>query len=253
MNELGHYTSTEVAESREYVLSTKRIFQIVWKRLWVVALVTTIIVGTAVGYSLGKTDQYVASVKILVGQDRGISATPQEADGLKTVTETIAEAVSNRPMAEAVIRQLDLQVTSEHLLASLSAEQIPDTQFVQVYYRDTDPEKAAQVVNAVGHVFSEEVSQMSPEAGDITVTVWDEAVVPQTPVSPNPLRNGLLALMLGGTLGLGVAFLLEYLDDSWRSPEETEWISGVPTFGVIPQFSDIRDMKGKSKGDQNAF
>jgi capsular polysaccharide biosynthesis protein len=42
--------------------------------------------------------------------------------------------------------------------------------------------------------------------------------------------------MLGGILGLGLAFLLENLDDSWRSPEEVELVSGVPTFGVIPVY-----------------
>jgi capsular polysaccharide biosynthesis protein len=46
----------------------------------------------------------------------------------------------------------------------------------------------------------------------------------------------LLALVAGGALGVALAFLLEYLDDSWGSPEEAEQISGVPTFGVIPTF-----------------
>jgi capsular exopolysaccharide synthesis family protein len=36
-------------------------------------------------------------------------------------------------------------------------------------------------------------------------------------------------------LGIGLAFIMEYLDDSWRSPDEVERISGVPAFGVIPK------------------
>ena len=61
-------------------------------------------------------------------------------------------------------------------------------------------------------------------------------MVPQSPVSPDPVRNLLLALVAGVMLGVALAFLLEYMDDSWRSPEEAEQISGVPTFGVIPAF-----------------
>jgi capsular polysaccharide biosynthesis protein len=42
--------------------------------------------------------------------------------------------------------------------------------------------------------------------------------------------------LLGSLLGVGLAFLLEYVDDSWTSPDEVEEVSGVPTFGVIPAF-----------------
>jgi capsular polysaccharide biosynthesis protein len=62
-------------------------------------------------------------------------------------------------------------------------------------------------------------------------------------VSPKPLRNGLLALVLGLMLGTGMAFLLEYLDHSWRSPEEAEQITGVPTVGIIPEFKILEDNK----------
>jgi hypothetical protein len=48
-------------------------------------------------------------------------------------------------------------------------------------------------------------------------------------------------------LGIGLAFLLEYWDDDWRSPEEVEQISGVPTFGVIPLFEIL---KGEAANDK---
>ncbi len=63
-------------------------------------------------------------------------------------------------------------------------------------------------------------------------------------MSPNPLRDGLLALILGAMLGVGLAFLLEQLDDRWRSPEEVERICGVPAFGVIPEFKASKITKG---------
>ncbi len=64
-------------------------------------------------------------------------------------------------------------------------------------------------------------------------------------MSPNPVRNGLLALAIGLMFGVGLAFLLEYLDDSWQSPEEVEQVSGVPTFGIISEF---KMPKGQKKG-----
>jgi capsular polysaccharide biosynthesis protein len=238
----------KAAEDEEYVLSVKHLFQIVRRRLWVVALVILSLVGAAVGLSLVQTPQYVASVTVLVGQDQGISETPGDAAALQDLTQTMAQAVASRRVAEGVIQRLDLPDSPETVLGNLGTEQIPDTQFVQVSYQDPNPEKAARVANAIGHVFSDQLSEVSPNDSAITATVWDEAVAPDTPTSPDPVRNGILSLLLGGVLGLGLVFLLEYLDDSWRSPEETERVSGVPTFGVIPQFKDVK-AKGKKGQD----
>jgi capsular exopolysaccharide synthesis family protein len=144
--------------------------------------------------------------------------------------------VSSRPVAEAVIRQQNLRMTTEDFLENyLIVEQEPNTQWIQVSYRDSSPERAQRVANAVGDVFSKQVSEVSPNANAITATVWEHAAVPDEPVTPNPVRNSLLALALGLVLGVVLAFLLEYLDDSWNSPEEMEQVSGVPTFGIIPE------------------
>jgi capsular polysaccharide biosynthesis protein len=63
------------------------------------------------------------------------------------------------------------------------------------------------------------------------------------------MRDGFLALVLGGMLGAGLAFLLEYLDDRWRSPEEAEQVSGVPTLGQIPRFEVSEGKRRAKKGD----
>jgi capsular polysaccharide biosynthesis protein len=85
-------------------------------------------------------------------------------------------------------------------------------------------------------VFAQQVSEVSPSASAITATVWERSPVPEESVSSTLLRNALAALAVGLMLGIGLAFLLEYLDDSWRSPEELEQVTGVPTFAVVPLF-----------------
>ncbi len=224
----------------EYVLALKDVVRILWKRLWLISLVAAVLTGAVVGISLLLTPTYEASIKILVGQEREAlnnPSTPREnVWGPEQLTQTMVEGVNSRPIAEAVIQQLDLRMTPEELLGRLSAEQITKTQFITVSYRDSSPERAQQVANAIGDVFPEQVSQVNPSGLDIYATAWERAEKPGGPVSPQPLRNGLLALVLGLMLGAGLAFLLEYLDDSWHSPEEVEQISGVPTFGVIPEF-----------------
>jgi capsular polysaccharide biosynthesis protein len=240
LNGKGHATqmSIESVEDEDTVY-VEDFLRVIWRRLWVIALMAILFTGAAVGFSITKTPVYEASIKILVGQEQS-SAGPvnleNDVQGLQQFTQTVAEIVPTRPVAEEVIRRLNLWTTPKEFLRNMSAERVTETQVVEVSYKDTDPERAQEVVNTIGEVFSEQVAEVSPSANAITATVWERAAVPDSPVSTNPLRNALLGLLLGGMLGLGLAFLLEYLDDSWRSPEEVEQVSGVPTFGAIRTF-----------------
>ncbi len=66
-------------------------------------------------------------------------------------------------------------------------------------------------------------------------TLIDEARTAGAPFEPRPRRTIALAAMLGLLIGLGVAFLLEYLDTSIRDEEELSAISGLPTLATIPE------------------
>ncbi len=216
--------------------------------MWVVLLVAVVLTSAAVGVSLGQTPEYEASIKILVGQKQGsevAGSLGSDVQGLQQLALTMADLINTRPVAEAVIRQLDLRMSTEDLLENLSVEQVSNTQSIQVSYRDTSPTRVRDIANAIGATFSDRISEVSPSANAITATVWEPAVTPEEPVSPNPVRDGVLALLVGLMFGVGLAFLLENLDDSWQSPEEVEQVSGVPTFGIISEFEVP---KGQKKG-----
>lgn len=68
------------------------------------------------------------------------------------------------------------------------------------------------------------------------ISIVDPAEIPLSPVSPNIVLNTLLAMVLGLTLSVGAAFLLEYLDDTIRSPEEVRALTGAPTLAAIGKF-----------------
>jgi succinoglycan biosynthesis transport protein ExoP len=65
----------------------------------------------------------------------------------------------------------------------------------------------------------------------------DPAVPPEIPIQPKPYRSGLLAAVVGLLLGAGIVFLIEFLDDSMRDPQEitTKW--GIPILGMIINFN----------------
>jgi polysaccharide biosynthesis transport protein len=64
--------------------------------------------------------------------------------------------------------------------------------------------------------------------------IINAARVPTSPSEPNIPRNLAFALVLGVISGVGLAFLLENLDNTVRTPEQAQAISGLPSLGMIP-------------------
>lgn len=64
--------------------------------------------------------------------------------------------------------------------------------------------------------------------------VSEPAKAPGSPFSPQPLRNAVLALVVGLVLGLGLAFLLEYLDRRIKDEPTLEKLFGVPVLATVP-------------------
>jgi polysaccharide biosynthesis transport protein len=67
--------------------------------------------------------------------------------------------------------------------------------------------------------------------------IVDKARVPSGPVEPNVPRNLGFALILGLMSGVGLAFLLEGLDNTVRTTEQARMISGLAALGMIPMGS----------------
>ena len=70
------------------------------------------------------------------------------------------------------------------------------------------------------------------------LVVSEPAIVPEEPVRPHALTNTLLAAVIGAMLAVGAAFLIEYLDDTVKTPDDIERVSGLSTLGAIARLKD---------------
>lgn len=70
------------------------------------------------------------------------------------------------------------------------------------------------------------------EANNIRIV--EPAEVPKAPVKPRKGLNILLSVIIGLGLGVGLAFFMEYLDDSIKTPSEIERYLNIPLLGLIP-------------------
>jgi capsular exopolysaccharide synthesis family protein len=66
------------------------------------------------------------------------------------------------------------------------------------------------------------------------VEVMDKAEVPGAPILPNPRKDWMTAILAGVTLAAGLAFGIEYLDDTVKTPEDVTRRLRLPLLGLVP-------------------
>ena len=184
--------------------------------------------------------------------------------GAATLVNTYAETYVEMRQALDIER---LAETKRQLQALLSeTEQQIETirePVAEIEQQLTQPGADVQTLLAVRNARLEELQdQLDPlesEAGRIRTTLSDinlgvelssgggaevlsTAWVPDTPVSPNVPLNLAIALVVGLFLGSALAFVRDYFDDSVKTKEMVDKVTGVTTLGLIPKVSSGSDL-----------
>jgi capsular polysaccharide biosynthesis protein len=246
MNNIAKYTPPAEDGAFVSIADTARSAR---RRLWIVILVPILTVSAALGVSFLQQPVYDASATVVVSPKGGTQDNfSNTISGLQALAIEMEAAGLNRSMVEEIVNTVGSSaVSAAEINDNLTIAQLEDTRFLTLTYSDTVKKRAQEVVNVTAETFAEKAPEASGVEANTVVNVNALAGVPPTPEEPDPLRNAFGALLIGLMLGIGLAFLLEYLYLSGlRSPEKVEQVSGVPTFGTIPDFDAARARKKKS-------
>jgi succinoglycan biosynthesis transport protein ExoP len=83
------------------------------------------------------------------------------------------------------------------------------------------------------------------------IRVVDPALAPASASRPQKSRNILLAFLMGLVGGVGLALFREYLDNTVKSPDDIEALTGLPSLAVVPSLPGMNSTQGRlSKGTQ---
>lgn len=146
-----------------------------------------------------------------------------------------AEVDAVRKSVETAYRSLLGQQRSVNARLEQTKKEVLDLQGRSIRYnilkRDVDTDRAIyngllQRLNEVG---------VTGGTGANNITVVDRAEVPAAPFKPDLGQNLLTAMLLGLMGGIGLAFFLEHLDDTIRTPEDMEKLTQLPVLGVVPR------------------
>jgi non-specific protein-tyrosine kinase len=81
----------------------------------------------------------------------------------------------------------------------------------------------------------------APESAANLMTIIQPAVAGDAPVAPRPLLNALLAAVVAFMIVSAGVFVVEYLDDAIKGPDEVEEALGLPTLGTIERMAGARE------------
>ncbi len=212
------------------------------RRHWFAVLsIVLITVAIAWGYTETQPKVYTADANGFV------STGPSDNPALGSVNDQLAKSratsyvdvATSRATAQAVIDELGLDASPASLVGSISVTQPKDTVLLKISASAGNPREAQQLADAWVRALASQVQQIedpsgSGAAGIPQVLPIESAALPTAPASPNPKLN----LMLGGVLGLGLAFgyamLRHTLDRKLRTKEDIESRFNVSVVGGVP-------------------
>ncbi|MGA7090431.1 MAG: GumC family protein, partial [Candidatus Acidiferrales bacterium] len=77
------------------------------------------------------------------------------------------------------------------------------------------------------------------------IRIVDPALAPSSPSRPQKSRNILLAFLVGLVGGVGLALFREYLDNTVKSPDDIEALTGLPSLAVVPSLPGPATSQGR--------
>lgn len=224
----------------EETISLKELMETLRKRLSLIVLITTaaVLISGVVSYFV-ITPIYQSSTQLLVNQAKSDQPNfnPAEIQTNLQLINTYNVIMKSPAILDQVIEDLNLNMSVGTLNNKITVQSEKDSQVVNVTVQDPDPNKAAQIANQVAAVFQKEIVEIM-NVDNVSILAKAEVGENAAPVKPQPILNIAIAFVVGLMAGVGVAFLLEYLDNTVKTEQDVERILGLPVLGAIATFEE---------------
>lgn len=175
-----------------------------------------------------------------------LSAEDESPQRARDVATAIAEVFVERQVADQVAQTAVPQKVLREQIVDLDQRMRETSQAIEVAKAGGDA-KAGELQRLQGVLSQYQVThaELVRSESDIqlanarfanAIRVVEPAELPIVPIRPKVLQNTLLAAILGLLASLGLALLLEHLDDTVKTEEDAALAIGLPTLAAIPLF-----------------
>ena len=202
-----------------------------WKMIVGITLGATIL-SVVISFFL-ITPKYEASTKLFIGKQQGENENYNYSDVTmyQNLLGTYSQAIQTKDLVQKAIDNSGYNYKVEKVIANMTVATVSGTQIMQVKYKNNDPAIAQRLLDQITEEFIGLSGELVPNGN---VKIIETAKLPTAPVSPNKRMNIAIAFILGFMVSLGTVFLLEYLDNTFKTKEQLEKELDIPVVGIIP-------------------
>jgi capsular polysaccharide biosynthesis protein len=209
-----------------------------WLLLVVITLVSTLISGI-VSYFVIKPI-YKSDISVIIQKQNSVdsnntSMSYNDVLMYQKLVKTYSELAKSRTVADHAINALGIDMKTDALRGMIAVAPKGDTEFLTITVRSKNAEQAMKLANQLAKSLKQ-VSINIKKADN--VEILDPAQLPVNQDSPKPMLNMAIAFFLGLMVSVGLIFLIEYLDNTVKSPDDIEKLLGVSVIGTIPMITD---------------
>ncbi len=233
-------------------MELKQYARVLKGKWWIIALACVVAVTSAVVFSEVRPPIYRSTAVLQVIPARYEYGLILAAEQL---LRQFANQIHTTNMAQQVIDELQLDITTDKLLADVNVAPIPEDFLIQIDVDRASPEEARDVASTFAHDYvafhAAQILDID-RADRVQIRILEDARYGWVHW-PKTKTLALAGAVLGILIGLLLAFGLDYLEsDVLRSSEDVERHVGIPVLGAVPT-SSMSGGPGRSGGRGRHF
>ena len=150
---------------------------------------------------------------------------------------TYNEIITSPAILSVVAENLDMNLTPAQLKSKISVSNANNSQVLNISVQDETYNIAVDIANQVVEVFKEKIPSLM-KVDNVNVLSPAVPLDNASPIKPNKMLNIAIGFVLGLMVGVGLAFLLEYLDTTIKTEEDVEELLELPIIGLVSPIND---------------
>lgn len=225
----------------EETISLQDIFKTLKKRMPLILLCTfgAAIIAAIISFFL-ITPIYQASTQVLVNQKNDTTTqqvTTADIQSNLQLINTYNEIITSPAILSVVADNLDMNLTPAQLKSKISVTNSNNSQVLNISVQDETYNIAVDIANQVVEVFKEKIPTLM-KVDNVNVLSPAVPLDDASPIKPNKMLNIAIGLVLGLMVGVGLAFLLEYLDTTIKTEDDVEQYLELPIIGLVSPINE---------------
>lgn len=219
---------------------------VILDKIWLILAVGIVSALLVALYSkLLITPMYTSTTKLyVINRQNTETTTLSDLQTGTQLTKDYVVLVKNRPVIEAVIEKLNLNMDYEDLLENISVNAQDDTRVIEINVKDKDPDIARQIADTI----ADESSTSMAKLMDIDKPgIVEPGNLPTKPSSPNIAKNTLIGGIIGIFVTVFAVLLIYILNDTIKSADDVERYLELNTLGTIPLEEGVQQTTKKKR------